>query len=123
MPSTAEIPDAIGWNTHGSVVVECKTSRADFMRDRDKRVLWRRPGETWAGKYSLPKGRLEAAGYERVVVPRRADDGARAVKRRKCEVCGHEWKTRYAPDWILPCPKCKISGYHEPKAETQEGKA
>lgn len=30
------IPDAIGWRWGQSVVVECKTSRADFRRDADK---------------------------------------------------------------------------------------
>ena len=34
--STGEVPDAIGWNCHGSILFECKTSRADFLRDRKK---------------------------------------------------------------------------------------
>lgn len=32
----SEVPDAIGWGPPGSIVVECKTSRADFLRDRKK---------------------------------------------------------------------------------------
>lgn len=31
-----EIPDAIGWKYGRSYCVECKVSRADFMRDKDK---------------------------------------------------------------------------------------
>lgn len=32
-----EIPDAIGWYSHGwSILVECKTSRADFKADQKK---------------------------------------------------------------------------------------
>lgn len=31
-----EIPDAIGWNRFYSVLIECKTSHSDFLRDRKK---------------------------------------------------------------------------------------
>lgn len=31
-----EMPDAIGWNSEGSVLVECKTSLADFRGDKRK---------------------------------------------------------------------------------------
>jgi hypothetical protein len=31
-----QIPDAIGWQCDRSTLVECKVSRADFLRDRDK---------------------------------------------------------------------------------------
>jgi hypothetical protein len=35
--SISECPDAIGWYTHGwSILVECKTSRADFQADQKK---------------------------------------------------------------------------------------
>lgn len=35
--SVCEIPDAIGWDRGGhSTLVECKVSRSDFLRDRDK---------------------------------------------------------------------------------------
>ena len=30
---TCEIPDAIGWTSRASIMFECKTSRADFLRD------------------------------------------------------------------------------------------
>lgn len=33
---TMEIPDAIGWREGMTVLVECKTSRADFLADRKK---------------------------------------------------------------------------------------
>jgi len=33
---TGEIPDAIGWSQGCSILVECKASRADFLRDRHK---------------------------------------------------------------------------------------
>jgi hypothetical protein len=32
---------------------------------------------------------------------------------RCCEVCSHLWHSKYGPDWILLCPKCRVSGYHE----------
>lgn len=31
-----EIPDAIGWTCEGSIVVECKTSKADFIANSKK---------------------------------------------------------------------------------------
>jgi hypothetical protein len=31
-----EIPDAIGWKNNHSILVECKTSRADFRADSEK---------------------------------------------------------------------------------------
>ncbi len=31
-----EFPDAIGWRRSSSIVVECKVSRSDFIRDRHK---------------------------------------------------------------------------------------
>jgi hypothetical protein len=34
--SSGEIPDAIGWLRTGTVLVECKTSRADFLADARK---------------------------------------------------------------------------------------
>ncbi len=39
-----EIPDAIGWKSHQSVLIEAKTSRGDFKRDLKKRFR-RRPEE------------------------------------------------------------------------------
>ena len=34
---TMEIPDAIGWRERVSVLIECKTSRSDFLADRKKK--------------------------------------------------------------------------------------
>ena len=31
-----EIPDAIGWLSRASILIECKATRADFLRDRVK---------------------------------------------------------------------------------------
>ncbi len=40
--SAGEVPDAIGWSSRwsrsGSIVVECKTSMSDFLRDKNKGV-------------------------------------------------------------------------------------
>lgn len=33
---SGEVPDAIGWRGQFSILIECKTSRADFRRDLDK---------------------------------------------------------------------------------------
>lgn len=43
--ATSEIPDAIGFQSGQSFLVECKTSRADFLADR-KKVFRRNP---WMG--------------------------------------------------------------------------
>lgn len=32
----SEIPDALGYGSYGTVLIECKTSRADFLRDGKK---------------------------------------------------------------------------------------
>jgi hypothetical protein len=49
--------DVVGFGPHGSTVIECKTSRADFHRDDEKPV--RRPGVGAVGKwryYLVPTG-------------------------------------------------------------------
>lgn len=53
-----EQPDAIGWNAAGfSVLIECKTSRADFRRDKRKHQR-RHPtsGMGWERIYLAPAG-------------------------------------------------------------------
>jgi hypothetical protein len=35
-PANCEYPDAIGWRDGVSIVIECKVSRSDFIRDRKK---------------------------------------------------------------------------------------
>jgi len=34
--NTGEIPDALGWKGNKSILVECKTSRSDFLADKKK---------------------------------------------------------------------------------------
>ena len=41
--STGEIPDAIGWTCVCSILFECKVSRADFLRDREKLFRYELP--------------------------------------------------------------------------------
>jgi hypothetical protein len=36
MTATGEIPDVLGWDNRGSIVLECKTSVADFRADHRK---------------------------------------------------------------------------------------
>lgn len=44
-----EVPDAIGWNSCRSILVECKTARADFLTDAKK--LFRIHPEMGMGDY------------------------------------------------------------------------
>ena len=44
-----EIVDAIGWGTDGSVVIECKASRSDFLADHKKPC--RQPGYEGLGEF------------------------------------------------------------------------
>ena len=60
--ATTETPDAIGWKGTCSYLVECKTSRADFLTDAKK--LFRKNAERGMGYYRLyltPEGLLEAS--------------------------------------------------------------
>lgn len=53
-----EIPDVIGLKLFSSIMIECKISRADFLRDKNKRS---RKMDDMAGNYRLfccPKGLL-----------------------------------------------------------------
>lgn len=34
--TSGEIPDAIGWTSRSSILIECKASRSDFLREREK---------------------------------------------------------------------------------------
>lgn len=45
--SCSEIPDAIGWSSAGSIVVECKTSASDFYADQFKYRVWRHKKHHW----------------------------------------------------------------------------
>lgn len=63
--SCSEIPDAIGWSGsykhHGSIVIECKASRADFYADKKKRFRWKHP--KWG--FSYRAGRLSRKEAEK----------------------------------------------------------
>lgn len=53
-----EIPDAIGLRLYGSILIECKVSRADFLRDKKKHS---RQTNDVAGNYRLycaPRGMI-----------------------------------------------------------------
>lgn len=55
-----EIPDAIGWKSYESILVECKVSRSDFLRDRKK--LHRRDPDLGMGDrryYMAPPGLIK----------------------------------------------------------------
>lgn len=55
-----EVPDAIGWKSFDSFLIECKTSRADFHKDKKK--VWRQPGVNGLGRiryYMAPEGVLK----------------------------------------------------------------
>jgi len=64
--SDGETPDSIGWKSgRQSILIECKASRADFRRDKDK---WFRHGELGMGQQRffmaplgvIPKAELPA---------------------------------------------------------------
>ncbi len=60
--SGGEIPDAIGWQYQHSILVECKTSRSDFMADKNK--PWRRMPELGMGLeryFMVPEGVITVA--------------------------------------------------------------
>lgn len=71
--SAYEIPDAIGWNTGGSIVIECKTSRIDFLRDRKKYVRLRRP-DGWVYQFKrLTKKQKIEQGFVEEQIPNMGD--------------------------------------------------
>lgn len=43
--ASGEIPDAIGFKSHLSILIECKTSRSDFFADRKKYFRFEKPEE------------------------------------------------------------------------------
>lgn len=60
--STAEQPDAIGWRDGVSILIECKSSRADFLADRNK--SFRKDPTKGMGDwrfYMCPKGMITVA--------------------------------------------------------------
>ena len=68
--SCLEIPDAIGWSNsyrvHGSIVVECKVSVEDFLRDKRKPHVNRGNGKMGDFRYFLcPAGVLSPEMVEK----------------------------------------------------------
>ncbi len=54
---TYELPDAIGWKRGWSILVECKVSRGDYLRDKHK-VARQRVGMGQSRYFMTPKGLL-----------------------------------------------------------------
>lgn len=81
LSSGPEIPDAIGWSSvwkhRGSIVLEVKVSRSDFIRDGRKVERWVHPEypHTKVSKPATAEHRtsLEAQGFTLTEVPRMGD--------------------------------------------------
>ena len=61
-PDVKEVPDAIGFLARTSILIECKVSRADFLKDR-KKMHRRLPGEGLGGFrfFMAPKGLISVS--------------------------------------------------------------
>ncbi|MEI9814858.1 MAG: hypothetical protein WDO18_20445 [Acidobacteriota bacterium] len=58
----AEIPDVIGWSGAASTLIECKASRADFLRDGTKKSRTKvKIGMAQRRYYLCPEGVIEVA--------------------------------------------------------------
>lgn len=69
--SCPEIPDAIGWCPEGSVVIECKTSRADYGNEADKYARYFRSDNPENVAWAVRRSRiLSTEGMVRVDAPR-----------------------------------------------------
>ncbi len=55
----AEIPDVIGWSGSSSILIECKSSRADFLRDAGKKSRTTKLGMAQRRYYLCPAGLIE----------------------------------------------------------------
>ena len=77
--SCGEVPDAIGWtsrySSHGSIVVECKTSHSDFLADKKKAVHYKHPEHnySWYSGRRMARKVAQREGYIEVAVPRMGD--------------------------------------------------
>jgi len=67
--SAGEIPDAIGWGSDGSIVVECKTNIMDFYADKAKYERYQRGDDGWLHKGNGRVKHLIEAGYRKVEIP------------------------------------------------------
>lgn len=99
--STAEIPDAIGWNSDGSIVVECKASIEDFLRDKAKAHAAKRMGDY--RYFMVPDGLFGVAASE-YVEKHYSDHGLIAVSGRRIKMlrpapirpdANHRYEVRY----------------------------
>lgn len=102
-----ESPDAIGWRSSYSVLVECKASRADFFADQKKpgrvdgrRLAWHcyyltPPGLLRAEEVPLPWGLLEAHG-RCIRVVRDVPESMRDVDDRSAAELRHELRLLWA---------------------------
>jgi hypothetical protein len=61
-----EIPDAIGWKHTGSILVECKTSRADFHAQKNKTHVRSGLGVGMQRYYMVPHGLIQAKDLDAV---------------------------------------------------------
>lgn len=71
MASCSEIPDAIGFSRFHTVVIECKTSRSDFLCDRAKYTRLVHPDGGWVGCKApvAMRRKFEEAGATLEVMP------------------------------------------------------
>jgi hypothetical protein len=99
--SCCEIPDAIGWTSrgkfYGSIVVECKTSRGDFLADKKKCVRYRPPQShfTYSGRRIYAK-EAQANGWLVETIERMGD--FRYFMCESAEVIAGEDILKHAPD-------------------------
>ncbi len=96
-----EIPDAIGFRNHGSILVECKVTRNDFLSDRNK--LFRQYPEMGLGMYRFymcPEGVIEAKDLpERWgLIWVKENDKLRVIHGPK----GNIWSSRSRADFRFP---------------------
>ena len=54
----AEIPDVIGWSGSSSILIECKASRADFLKDAGKKSRTTKLGMAQRRYYLCPAGMI-----------------------------------------------------------------
>lgn len=78
--STAEIPDAIGWGSNGSIVVECKVSTEDLLRDKRKNHAEQRMGDRRF--FMCPYGLV----FEEYIAQHFPDHGLLAIHGRRVRV-------------------------------------
>ena len=96
--SCYEIPDAIGWNMGGSMVIECKTSRMDFLRDQKKYKFLCPPDHNTESHWRLRKITKAAAIAEGWIYKSRPNMGDRRYFLCPPEVASLEDVRKFYPD-------------------------